>query len=244
MSFKLNKGSSSQTTKTHSESTSTYTPEQMAQYASLLKGADQWMNNGGLAGTAGQQEDNIANAINATGNYYAGVLTGNADRTALDAAKQANADAAQTTFERSTMPAITDQAQQAGQVGSSRQGIAAGLAASDMDSQVGQQNAQMEYQWQQQQQQNKQAAAGGMLSVANALGQLQDSQAASSDSAMALQSLLAYRDLVSGNMGGTTNVVADETSTTSGGGSGGGIAGVIAAGIGAAGDILSSTSST
>ncbi len=76
-------------------------------------------------------------------------MSGQADRSALEAAKQANAAAAQRGLEQNLLPTISESANMAGGAGGSRQGIAEGLAVTQANQDLMDRNARMEYQFQQ-----------------------------------------------------------------------------------------------
>ncbi len=205
---KMFKGGSSTSS---SSSTETWDPAQAEYFQKLLSGASDWLEGGGLVGTAGSQEENIGKALGAMGGYYGDVLSGDRDRAALEAAQQANAAGAQRNLEQNLLPTISESANMSGGAGGSRQGIAEGLAVTQANQDLMNQNAQMEYQFQQDAMKNQANAAQGMLNLAGGLQALQDSQAASSDQAQMLQSLLAFKDLISGNMGGTSTATGTQT---------------------------------
>ncbi len=231
---KMFKGSN----KTSSSSMETYDPAQSEYFQQLLRGASEWLTGGGLVGTGGQQEENIGKALGAMGGYYGDVLSGDRDRAALEAAKNANAVAAQQNLEQNLIPTITESANMSGGAGGSRQGIAEGMAVNQASQDLMNKNAQMEYQFQQDTMKNQANAAQGMLNLAGGLQALQDSQAGSSDQAMMLQSLLAFKDLISGNMGGTT--VGKGTQTGSKGNNVGSILGGLGSVAGGIGTIMMS----
>lgn len=232
---KFFKGGSKTSTST---STETWDPEQAEYFQQLLTGASDWLSGGGLKGTGGSQLGNIEGALGAMGGYYGDVLSGDRDRAALEAAQQANVAGAQRNLEQNLLPTISESANMAGGAGGSRQGIAEGLAVSQANQDLMNQNAQMEYQFQQDAMKNQANAAGGMLNLAGGLQALQESQAANSDQAQMLQSLLAFKDLISGNMGGTSTATGSQTAP--GGSSTGSILGGLGSLAGGIGTIMTS----
>ena len=186
---------------------------QDSQLDSLLAAADKWLAAGGLEGgkdITGQ----LGGLLGAQGNHYNDVLSGKVDQTALNNALQSQADMAQQTFERNVLPSIGTASNMTGSSGSSRRGIAEGLAASDMQSQLmANQNATIN-QFQQQAVQNQNQAAAGMGNLFGQGSAFQGMLNGQSDSAKMLQSLMAFKDLISGNMGGTVNTEGTGTSTT------------------------------
>jgi hypothetical protein len=156
------------------------------------------------------------------------------NKTGLAAAQGAAAEQAQFDFETGQMGNIRQGASQAGQYGSTRAGIAEGLARGRLAQGIAANNAQMAYQDQQAYNQNQMTALNNLsqitqgLNSGNALqydaGSLVQNQQQNEiagrlqkwayENNVDLNNLLAYKNLISGDMGGT--------SVSEGGGGGGG----------------------
>jgi len=248
-----------------SVSTSTYTPHQQSQFNQLLGGADLQREKGffdpsvydmsSVAGMTGQQQQALQQQqefLGATGglsNRAMGginqMLSGEVSPIYSQQAKQA-ADFMQQQFNRTAPRAIGDSFQGAGQFGSTRHGIADGLARSDLQQQTSNMVSDIFRQGAQDAQQQQQFALsnlGGLLGQAQSPYQQlfnvggayqQQSQAELSDlynrrlaqQQLPMAELQAYQSLISGDMGGTTRT------TTPTAGMGGAIASI---GLGLAG---------
>lgn len=195
--------------------TSTYDPAQGDFYKDLLNRSQAWLNNGGMQ--TNDYSGQMRNALDTQAAQYQEMINGGYDETALNNAMNANSQAATQSFQRNVLPALGTQANMAGQAGSSRAGIAEGLAASDLNSQIAQQNANMIWNAEQQAAQRKMAGVQGMGNLFagyNQLGQYENQLANTG-----LESLLTYKNLIGGNMGGTENSVKrEETSAETGAG--------------------------
>lgn len=245
-----------------STTNTTSTPMQTPQFKNLLGGADKWLNEGGLdanyGGSAGfdpvadmtaQQQSGIsgmaqtgaslADLYNGLGGESVGRYLGAYDpkKTGLAAAQGAAAEQAQFDFETGQMGNIRQGATQAGQYGSTRAGIAEGLARGRLAQGIANTNAQMAYQDQQAYNQNQLAALGNLSAITKGLGSgsaleydagaLQQKQQQAEiagqldkwayENNVDLNNLLAYKQLISGDMGGTSSGV----SKGPGGGGGG-----------------------
>jgi len=190
---------------------STYDPAQSDFYTDLLNRSQSWMNNGGME--TSDYSNQMQDILTQQGDVYSEMMQGGYDQTALNNAMNANAQQATQSFERNVIPTLTTNANMAGQAGSSRSGIAEGLAASDLNQQISNQNASMI--WDAEQNAMARQAAGaqgmtGLLSGYNQLSQYQN-QLNNSD----LESLLTYKGLIDGNYGGSENTV--KTGETSAG---------------------------
>lgn len=201
--------------KQSSESTSTSELYQQDQLDKLLSGAESWLGQGGLNNQPNYTSQ-MAGVLGQIGNQYQSVLSGEQDRTALNNSLQAQADAAQTNFNRNVLPSIGTSSNMTGASGGSRRGIAEGIAAGDMQAALMQNQANTINQFEQQAMQNKMNAAQGMGNLFQQVGALQQQASSQTDQAKQLQSLMAFKDLLSGNMGGTTT--QEGTQTSSGGG--------------------------
>lgn len=142
-------------------------------------------------------------------------------------------------YQTQVAPQIRHGAQGAGQYGSSRHGIAEGLGADRLSQNIVNQNAQMAYQDQQAWNKNRTNTLNKLSAISKGLGSgnameydagaLQQGQdqreilgqleAWAYENNVPMNDLQAYKQLISGNMGGTTN----STSKGGGGYSGGGV---------------------
>lgn len=240
------------------KSTNTQTPYQKAQYDKLLGAADSWLSGGGfedtyaggmdtvadltpeqLAGIQGMAGTgaNLSSIYNGLGTQALSDLLGEYDpsKTGLQAAQAAAAEQAQFDFETGQIGNIRQGATQAGQYGSTRAGIAEGLARGRLAQGIAANNANLAFQDQQAFQQQKTNALQNLTSITKGLssgsglqydaGGLQQNQQQREiqgalekwayENNVDLNNLLAYKELISGDMGGTS------TTKTKGGGGGG-----------------------
>lgn len=241
-------------------------PVQTPQYQNLLNKSDNWLNSGGFDQSYGGYQgfdpvadmnqsqlgaiqgmtttgQNLSSIYNGTGTQSLQRFLGEYDpnKTGLRAAQSAAAEQAQFDFETGQMGNIRQGASQAGQYGSTRAGIAEGLARSRLAQGIAANNAQMAYQDQQAYNQNQMNALTNLsqisqgLNSGNALqydaGTLLQNQQQNEiagqlqkwayENNVDLNNLLAYKNLVSGDMGGKTS------STSKGGGGGNGFMGLL-----------------
>jgi hypothetical protein len=197
------------------ESSSTNEMYQQDYFDKLLGNADSWLSQA-QGGNKPNYIPGMEQALAAMGNQYGDVLSGNSDKTALNNALQSQAQQATQAFDRNVMPGITQSSNAAGQSGGSRAGIAEGIARGDLASSISNNQAQTINQFQQQEQANKMNAAQGMGNLFGQIGNLQTQASANTPQAQALKDLMAYQQLISGNMGGTQNTTGSGTSTTPG----------------------------
>jgi len=196
------------------DSTSVWKPVQSGNYEELLNRADAWLNQGGFqlgSDYTGQMED----ILGASQNMYMEMMNSNVDRNALNNAMSASAQAATTNFQRNVLPGIQQTANQAGAGAGSRSAIAEGLAMGDLNAQIAQTNAQLAYEAEQNNIQRRMAGAQGLGNLMSGYQGLSEYQASRANSYM--QSLLAYKDVISGNMGGTESGTTTGTASGSGG---------------------------
>ena len=243
-----------------SKSTSSTTHKQDPQYNTLLSGSDKWLNSGGFdknyggsadfdpvagftggqaSGVAGMQQTgaNLSDIYNGLGSDSITRYLGAYDpsKTGLNDAMSAAAEQATFDFETGQMGNIRQGAIDAGQFGSSRAGIAEGLARGRLAQGIAANNAQMAYQDQQNYNQNQLNALGNLSAITKGLasgsgleydaGALEQQQQQKEiqgqldkwayENNVDANTLLAYKQLISGDMGGTT------TSKTKGGGGSG-----------------------
>jgi hypothetical protein len=264
-------GDSQESSFTDSSGSSTYDPTQSGNYKELTGGASDLFKQGQGAGNqegvdflnrnsetaAGGYQDAIGGGGDYQGGSYqggqfqGGGAYGGQERTALDAAKNANLDSAGISSRRS-MNDIGIASQGTGTAASGRRGIAEGIASADIYGAANRENAGMEAQFQQagldrqqthdqanlnRQQQHNQAgydrqqqdydraqgfgqnaldrqlqAAGGLSGMTgDIIGGMQEGDR-QSDYSRQMENLLGYRDVISGDMGGTTG--SEESSDT------------------------------
>ena len=253
------KGSSKQ----KSSSTTTSTPEQSEQYGNLLSGSDDWINSGGFDKNYGGSEgyDPVANftpeqlaaiqGMAGTGQglqdlYNGAGLSSLSDALgAYDPSKTGLNSALDNMYERSNFDFDTNQAgqlrqgaQAAGQFGSSRAGIAEGLARDRLSQNQLAASSNMALQDQQNWNTNRTNTLNNLSAITKGLnsgntalydsGALQQGQNQAEISGelqkwayennVSLNDLLAYKQLITGDMGGTN--VSNSTSSGGGGNSG------------------------
>ena len=256
-------------------STTVSTPHQQGNYDKLLGGADNWLDGGGydknfggsedfnpVAGLNENQQAGIG-GMNQLGQGLQGLLGGagvdsladylgpyDPNKTGLTSAINAANEQSTWDFDTMVRPELRSGASNAGQYGSSRAGIAEGIATSRLLQQQGNQASQMAFQDQQAFNQNRLGALNNMTNIAQGLGsgnamqyqagsieqkQKQDEingqlQKWAYENNASLNDLLAYQQLISGDMGGTNVSNTKGSGGSSGGGAGAGI-GSIAGGI-------------
>lgn len=252
-------GGSKQTTK----STQTSTPAQSDQYGNLLEGADAWLQSGGydqtyaggidpVADMTGNQQAGLAGQVN-TGQNLQGLFGGagqaalsdylgayDPSKTGLNGAIDAANSRSNYNFETQVNPQIRQGAQGAGQYGSSRHGIAEGLARGQL-AQSQSDNAQtLAFQDQQNFNANRTNILNNLGNIATGLnsgnqlqyqaGQLEQTQQQNEiqgqlekwayENNVDVNTLNAYKNLITGDMGGTQT--GNSTTKSSGGGGGAG----------------------
>lgn len=251
--------------KSESKSNTVSTPVQSGQYNNLLGQSDAWLSGGGFdqnyggvegfennaamnqyqqgaINQMGTQGGNIQNMLNTQGQEALGQALGSYDpnNTGLSDAITAANSTLTRDFNQSTMPAIQAAAVNAGQGGSTRQGIAQGIASQGLADSMSRNASTLAFQDQQAFNQNKSQALSNLSNISQGLlsgaagqydaGSLQQSQEQQQINAdinkwayennVDLNTLLAYKQLITGDMGGTN--VSNTKSTGSGGGGGGG----------------------
>lgn len=249
------------------ESTTTTNPYQQKQFKKLLKGSGSWLSQGGfdddyggsadfnpVAGmTQGQQAgiqgsqgvgQNLQGMYDQMGGQSLGNFFGTYDpnKTGLNEAMSAVNNQMDWNYNTNTAQTIRDGATGAGQYGSTRHGVAEGIAQSQLSQQKINANSQMAFQDQQQFNQNQLGMLGNLSSITKGLssgaglqydaGSLEQQQQQNEingqlqkwmyENNASLNDLLAYKQLISGDMGGTT------LGTSKGGGGGGGGMGALA----------------
>ncbi|MNV38568.1 hypothetical protein D3C71_1301280 [compost metagenome] len=246
-------------TKQTTNSNQTNTPFQQQQNRNLLAGADAWMQSGGFdktyfggqdsvadltgdqqAGLAGQSQtgQNLQGLFNTSGNAALADYLGTYDpnKTGLNSAIDAANSRSNFNFETQVNPQIRQGATGAGQYGSSRHGIAEGLARGQL-AQSQSDNAQtLAFQDQQNFNANRMNALNNLGNISQGLnsgnqlqynsGQLQQTQNQNEiagalqkwtyENNVSLDDLKAYQSLISGDMGGT--ITGQSTTKSSGGG--------------------------
>lgn len=245
-----------------STSTTTSKPYQQAQYGRLLGEATNWLNQGGFDQYYGGSADfnpnasmnqtqqagiegltsggqNIQGLLDTQGYQSLNRVLGQYDPEAsgLNAAISAANRTLQRDFNQTVLPQIGNAAVDAGQVGSTRQGVAQGIAAQGLADAMTSNAQGLAFQDYQNFTNNQLNALGNLSAISKGLlsgsaaqydaGTLQQQQQQQQINAdlqkwayennVDLNTLLAYKELISGNMGGK-NVTTTETS--GGGGSG------------------------
>lgn len=241
------------------ETTQVSTPYQQKDYDKLLKGAGSWLDQGGFdkdyggaadfnsvagmtqgqqAGIAGSHQtgQNLQGLYNQQGGQSLGNFFGAYDpnKTGLNEAMGAVNNQMDWNYNTNTAQTIRDGATGAGQYGSTRHGVAEGIAQSQLSQQKMNANSQMAFQDQQQFNQNQLSMLGNLSSITKGLnsgaglqydaGSLEQQQKQNEingqlqkwmyENNASLNDLLAYKQLISGDMGGTG------VTTTKGGGGG------------------------
>jgi hypothetical protein len=252
-------------TDTKSSSTQTSTPMQTDEYNKLLEGSNNWLDSGGFddnyGGTAGY--DSVANqnanqlagqsGLASTGSNLQGVLNSSGmssltrylgdydpNNTGLTAAMDASNSNLDWNYGTQVAGQLRQGATNAGQYGSTRAGVAEGIAQSQLSQQKVNANSTLAYNDQQSYNSNQLNALTNLSSIAKGLGSgsamqydagtLEQTQSQNEingdlqkwayENNVDLNDLLAYQSLISGDYGGTTT----STSKTSGGSSSSGLA--------------------
>ena len=182
-------------------STGTVTDRKLQEdyFKQLLGGASDWLAGGGMGG-----EDPARRALlEQMQAGYTDMATGTRDPSILQGQLDAQQRASQANLEKSTA-ALSQQANQAGGAGGSRQSIAEGIAAGEAATNLQNVQAQTIAQDAQQAEQRRMAGLQG-------LGQtFQGMQSLESDAERAAKSLGMFRDLIGGDMGGSRDQRTDE----------------------------------
>lgn len=245
------------------KTSSTSTPTQTPQYNNLLNKSDTWLNNGGLDSSYGgginptagftQGQTDAVNGMTGTGNALQSVYNNQGmqslgnflgaydpSKTGLSSAIDASNSQLDWNYNTQVAPQIRQGAVDTGQFGSSRSGIAEGIAQSQLSQQKTNAASQLAFQDQQAYNSNQLSALGNLSAISKGLGSgdglsydaqaLQQNQNQNEingqldkwayENNVDLNNLLAYKQLISGDMGGTT-------SGTSTGGGGGGLGGML-----------------
>lgn len=245
------------------------TPYQQGQFDTLLEGANKWLSTGGFnrnyGGAAGY--DSVANQnANQTGANAGTVQTGQGlqgilntqgqsslqdylgaydpNKTGLTGAIDASNNALDWNYSTQVAPQVRQGATDAGQFGSTRHGVAEGIAQAQLGQQKTNAASTMAFQDQQQYNQNRLGALNNMTNITNGLnagnslqgsvGDKEQQQAQNEingqleawayQNNVSLNDLQAYKSLISGNMGGSSK--ASTSSTNSGGGGAGMLANI------------------
>lgn len=197
--------------------TSTQTHYQQDYYDKLLQGAGDWLDQGGSGQTPSYIKDMEGALLGQLGQYQ-DVLSGKVDRSALQASLSGQREAMQQGLSRGAMRDIGLSSVGAGTSNSSRRGIAEGIAIGDANAALAQQQANTINQFEQQQIANQMNAAQGMNSVIGNLANIQGMAQGMTPEAQRMKDLLAFQQLISGNMGGTSTQEGTSTGTQSSGG--------------------------
>jgi hypothetical protein len=271
---KVYKGGDKQ--KTEAVQNTVQTPAQQAQYNNLLQGADAWKNwegfdknYGGSAdfnpvagftpeqqaalkasGQTGQQLQDLYNTqgVSSLSNFLGAY---DPSKTGLTGAIDASNNRLDWNYGTTVAPQVRQGATGAGQFGSTRHGVAEGIALSNLSQQKTDAASTLAYQDQQAYNQNQLNALNNLSGITKGLNsgsglqfdagtlQQQQNQAQISgdlqkwayENNVSLNDLLAYQQLISGNMGGTN---VGQGTNTGGGRAGGGGAGMAAGALGGA----------
>lgn len=245
-------------------STSTSTPTQTGEYKELLNQSTNWLNGGGFdkdyGGAAGfdtvadmnstQQGavngmtgvgSNVQNLLNGSGLDSLGNYLGAYDpnKTGVNSAINAANSNLDWNYGTQVAPQIRQGATDAGQFGSTRHGVAEGIATTQLMQQKANNAATMTYNDQQAYNQNQLGVLNNLSSISKGLnagnalqydaGTINQTQQQNEingqlekwayENNVNLNDLLAYKNLISGDMGGTNVSV----SKTAGGGGGNGL---------------------
>lgn len=176
------------------------TPAQQKYYMDFLENQEQFFNDGGAQKDTAAYDaakDTLAGTTSALDEF----ISGERDASSLHAMHGIQRDAAADNLGQLTHQ-IGASANQAGGAGGSRSGIAQGLAAAEADKNLQAQQAQTTYEWNQQGEQNRLAAIDKAQQASQQYMGLAD--AATTASQQKLDNLLAQKQLISGDMGGTT----------------------------------------
>lgn len=236
-------------------------PHQQAQYDKLLADADAWKAGGGfdknyggsadfnpVAGFTGEQKGALG-AMTDTGTNLSELYNGDGmqsltdslgkydpKKTGISDAIGAANERTMFDFQTQVAPELRQGAQGAGQFGSSRHGIAEGLAQDRLSQNMTNQSTQMAYQDQQSWNNNRQNTLNNLSNISKGLnsgnalqydaGAMQQGQNQAEtkgqlekwayENNVDVNDLQAYKNLISGNMGGTTK--GESTAPSSGGG--------------------------
>lgn len=244
--------------------TSVSKPHQQGQYDQLLEGADAWKENGfdknyggsadfnPVAGFTDEQKASLG-GMQGTGAGLSDIYNGlgmdglkdmlgtyDPSKTGLNDALGAANERMNFDFQTQQMPQIRQGAQGAGQFGSSRHGIAEGLAQDRLSQNQANAGAQMAFQDQQNWNNNRNSAIQNLSNISKGInsgnaiqydaGALQQGQNQADikgqlekwayENNVDMNDLLAYKNVISGDMGGT--VTTNGVSKGGGGGGGGG----------------------
>lgn len=244
-------------------STTTSKPVQSAQYNNLLNKSDSWLNSGGLDKSYGgsadfdpvadmtQGQKDAIGGMTQTGNSLQQLYNGQGmqglanslgtydpSKTGLQGAIDASNNQLDWNYATQVAPSVRQGAVSTGQYGSSRSGIAEGIAQSQLSQQKVNSASQLAYQDQQAFNQNQANTLANLANISKGLGSgdglsydagaLQQNQNQAEiagqlekwayENNADLNDLLAYKQLISGDMGGTNTT----KSTMSGGGGGSG----------------------
>lgn len=193
-------------------SESTNSMYQQEYFDKLLGGASDWYEKGGLSGGPNYMSQ-MGDILGQMGQGYQDMISGagSADRyQALLDTQKASADISQKALDKSLMN-IQSSAGAAGQAGSSRQGLAQGVAAGESASNLAALQAQQNQAYLDKENSIKQAGLSGMGNLLGQVGSYQEMAQGNTDQATQLKNLMALQSLISGNMGGTTSSTGTQT---------------------------------
>ena len=193
-----NKGNTSTTTTTE-------TPFQQDQMNNLLGQADSWLGSGGL-GDQPNYTSQMGKTLTQMGNHYQGLIDGAGSGKRYAALKSLNESSAEQSANAlgGELNAIGMGMGASGAGNSSRAGIAQGIATGEANRDLASLQAQQNQDFLTNEQKLQQQGAVGMNQLFGNIGSLQDIAQANTPEAQRLKELMAYQQMISGNMGGTS----------------------------------------
>lgn len=179
----------------------TYTPGNKARLEELAQAGSGFLKAGPGEGPG---VDPLQNLLGDVQGYYKDIISGRPDTQALQDLQQDIATQATTAFERNVLPAIQSSAEGTGTAASSRRGIAEGIAAGDLASSIASQQTQAAYNFGQDALNRRMGAISGLGGMSSDYLNLIREQDRQSGYERNLRHLLASRDLMDVDLGGTT----------------------------------------
>ena len=205
-------GGSKKPQSTTEKTTSTETHKQDDQYNNLLGSADSWLAGGGL-GDQPNLTGNMSGVLEQMGQGYMDQISGAGSGDRYQALQDMNAASAAQS-QAALGKSLNQVGMQAGAVGGaqgSRRGLAEGIAAGEAATGLAQIQSQQNQNFLQQEEAIRQQGLQGMSGLFGQVGQLQEQMQANTPEAQRIKELMAYQQMIAGDMGGTTN----STSTVS-----------------------------
>lgn len=208
------KGESSASGGGSSSGSTVVDPAQKAEFDRLRGAAGDFFGQGPGSGDQGGQ-DFLRGTIGDAAGGYRDAMSGRQDRDALDRAKSANLDAAGASTQRAHRD-IGTASQGTGTAASGRRGIAEGVASADIYGQANKDNAGMEADFQQRGLDRQLDATRGLGGMGGDIIEGIKEGERGGDYDRSLRHLLAFKDLIGGDMGGKTDTTEDWNSRQSG----------------------------